>query len=114
MKLKIDKQGAESISNYFMHTIIMIVDARVRESKHNQNEYLGAKLLRSILQEVDFIFKRKLLTQAKDYKIKLTDAEGIVLLKFLLEFPIPGNEITSPWLHNLRNNVTLQLDKQIN
>lgn len=111
MKLKINKQGAESISTYFMVTIILLADVRIRDSRHNQNEYLGAKLLRAILHDVDVIFKRKLLTQAKDYKIKLTDAEGIVLLKFMLEFPIPPGQF---WLQNLRNNVTSQLDKQIN
>jgi hypothetical protein len=111
MKLKISKQGAESVSTYFMPTIMMMANMRVKESEHAQIELLSAKLLRAILEDVDIIFKKKLLTQAKDYKIKMNDACGIVLLKFLLEFPVPENQF---WLHNLRQNVTDQLHKQIN
>ncbi len=110
MKLKISKQGTESISSYFMPTIILFADVRIRENANCESDLLGAKLLRSILHDVDIVFKRKLLTLAKDYKIKMSDAQGIVLLKFLLEFPIPEGQF---WLQNLRNNITAQLHKQI-
>ena len=109
MKLKIDRQQLNDLSIYFLPFMLQLVEARLRQDKGTEQEFLD-KICRSILVDIDTMFKRKLLTLQVKFKIHFTEAEGIVLLQFLLKFPIPGDHF---WRNNLRNQIIQQLHKQL-
>src|SRR5687768_12351483 len=110
MKLKISRQHADAISSQFMPHILVLHDARLRETVNNPNEQLINKILKSILCDLDIMFKRRMLTKTRVFTIDFSDAQGIVFYMCMLSFPVPSHQI---YLHNLRNQVVQELHKQI-
>jgi|ERR1035437_2667971 hypothetical protein len=104
MRLEINRQYLEDLSKHFLPYMIMVCEANLEGT-----DSILYKLSKSILTDIDIIFKRKLLTVQKKFCIKMKDAEGLIFKRFMLEFPIPSDHF---WRNNLRNQIILQLDKQ--
>lgn len=109
MKLKLSRQYLEDLSNYFMPFMLKSIESRRRLNEGTENELLD-KICYSVLCDIDLILKRKQLTMQKKFSISLKESEGVILMKGLLNFPIPAEQF---WRCNLRNQLVEQLDKQI-
>lgn len=109
MKLKLSRQYLEDISLNFMPVMIMTAEARIRMNKGTELETLD-RICLSVLQDIDLAFKRKRLTMQHKFSITFSEAEGIIFMKGLLNFPIPAEHF---WRLNYRNQIVEQLDKQL-
>lgn len=109
MKLKLSRQYLEDLSNYFIPFILRVVEARIHENVGTDSALLDI-ICRSTMETIDVMFKKKLLTDQQKFKLKFTEAEGIIFMKLLLQFPIPADHF---WRNNLRNQIVEQLDKQL-
>jgi hypothetical protein len=109
MVIKISRHYLEDLSNYFLPIMLKMTEARARVNEGTELEDLY-KISYSVLNDIDLMFDRKNLTLQKKFTIRLKDAEGIILYKMLLNFPIAGDDV---WRVLLRNQIVEQLDKQI-
>lgn len=113
ISLKLSRDRARCIEEVMFPLIRATAELHVREKLQiigqYENEYLTAKILLTLIAEVDVIFKRKLLGQAKEFKFNFNDAQAITFYKFLMNHPIGPVEI---YLLNLRQHVCQILHKQ--
>lgn len=109
MQLKIDRQYLEDLSSYFMPFMLKTVASQARLHEGTETELLD-KICYSVLKDIELTLARKKLTLQKKFTIKLKEAEGIIFMKGLINFPLPPEHF---WRHNLRNQIIEQLDKQI-
>lgn len=109
MKLKLSRQYLEDLNNYFMPFMLKAVESRARINEGTENELLD-KICYSVLQDIFLALRRKELTMQQKFSINLKEAEGIIFMKGLLNFPIPADQF---WRQNLRNQIVEQLDKQL-
>lgn len=108
MKLQIERQQLDDLSTYFLPFMLKVIDSQLLQNKGTDLEFSN-KVLKSILSDVDLIFKRKVLCRQRKFQITFKEAEGLVLMYFLLRFPIPADH----WYRlNLRNQLVEQLHKQ--
>lgn len=83
----------------------------VEGADKTSTEYLAARLIVSLLDEVELLLKKKLInTTKKNISIKMSDAAGIALYKMLLRLPVAADE----WYFNHVRNAWIEaLDRQI-
>ena len=105
MHLELNRQYLEDLDKYFLPYMIMVCDANL----NGTDNYLF-KLSKSILSDIEIIFKRKLLTMQKKFTIKMKEAEGLIFYKFMMEFPLHPDHY---WRQLLRNQIIEQLNKQL-
>jgi hypothetical protein len=74
---------------------------------NSNGERLTVKVLNCLLQEVDLVFKKKLInTTGQTINVKLTEAQAIALYKSLLKMPVSPDQsylymILTQWIHLL-------------
>ena len=101
MKLKIDRGQARSVQQRFFPYLVQLCDMRIRDTK-NEQDLLIAKLVRSVLTDVQIKFDRKLIGFAERFTFKFTDSESIVLYKLLMLLPLDAKDV---WLTQLRQYI---------
>lgn len=109
MVLKINRQYLEDLTSYFMPFMLKALESRRRIDEGTEIELLD-KICYSVLQDIYIVFQRKKLTLQQKFTIRFKDAEGIIFMRGLLNFPLPADQF---WRQNLRNQIIEQLDKQI-
>ncbi len=109
MQLKINRQYLEDLSSYFMPFMLKTIESKARLHEGTEMELLD-KICYSVLKDIELTLARKKLTLQRNFSIKLKDSEGIILMKGLINFPLPPDHF---WRHNLRNQIIEQVDKQI-
>ena len=109
IKIKIDLQQLEDLTNFFIPLMIRGLESRIAENKGNDFEMLYRVSL-SVLKDVHRIFRQKELTVARTFKITLTEAQALILMKLLLQFPLRPDDY---WRLNLRNHIVELLDRQL-
>lgn len=72
--------------------------------------YLSVRIVQCCFLELKKIIARRLLSDAKKFKLKITNAQGITFYKLLLILPLDPAEV---WLHTLRQQIITQLDPQL-
>ena len=107
--LKINRQCLEDLCGFFLPVMMEMLEARMRIEKGTEYEYF-IRVSLSVMQAVEKMLMRKYLTESFNFKIKFSEAEAIILMKLLLQFPLPADHF---WRQNLRNNIVEQLHKQL-
>lgn len=112
--INIQRNFAEYTRDQIFNYINLWKNTQLQNVAHLQKssgEYLTVRLINSLLQNVEYAFKRKLfLTAGKKVKISLNDAEGIALYKILLITPIDAKNI---WAIAAINSLIEMIDQQI-
>jgi hypothetical protein len=108
--LRTYRQHVETASTYFFPYINEAKRTRLNnlQNQHiTSEEYFSAVVINTLLDDVEFIFDKKLITtKSQKLKFELSDAEGIVLYKTLLNLPLPReqiyfNQVRMEWLASL-------------
>lgn len=74
-------------------------------------EYLTARLINSLLTDVQLLFKKKLInTNCKIIKIIMSEAQAISFYKMLLTLPVPADHF---YFNRIRNAWIEILDQQL-
>lgn len=107
--LKISRQQLEDLCGYFLPVMIMMIEANVRSHEGIESQ-LGFRVSLSVMKDIENLLMRKYLGCSNKFKIKFSEAQAIILVQMLIDFPIPSGEF---WRINLRNNIVEQLHKQI-
>jgi hypothetical protein len=77
-------------------------------------EYLQAVVINCLLEEIETIFKKKLVnTSSEKVAVKLTDAQGVLFYQVLTHMPLDGekwyeNQIRNRWLEDLDQEIIRQ------
>lgn len=107
--LKINRQALEDLCRHFLPLMVQFCEAQVRTYKGTEFEMLH-RMSRSLMNDISKQLWRKQLTESKKINLKFSEAEAIILMHKLIEFPIPGEII---WRNNLRNHLVGELHKQL-
>jgi len=107
--LKINRQHLEDLCGYFLPVMMQMLDARALIERGTEYEYL-LRIGVSVMKDVEKKLMKKYLTESFKFKIKFSEAEAIILMKLLLQFPLSSVDF---WRLNLRNNIVEQLHKQL-
>lgn len=108
-KLKMERQHLEDMCAYFLPLMDKILASRLAIFQGTEHE-ISYRVTYSIFCGVHKDFKRKQLNELKKVCMKYSEAEAIVFMQLLLQFPIPADHF---WRMNLRNNFVDQLHKQL-
>lgn len=102
ISLKFHRDQARCIEENFLPLMLKFAELKLRETQNSTDDFLNAKILLTLINEVNIIFKRKLLTQAIKFHFKFNDAQAITFYKFLMNHPVPPSQF---YLNNLRQHV---------
>ncbi len=108
--LKLKRDQARCIDDYFFPYMIAVAVMKMNNAGKLSDEYLNAKVLYTLIIEVEKIFRRKLASEANKFNFKLNDAQGITFDKFLMNHPMNAEEF---YLNHLRQHIIDVLFKQI-
>lgn len=107
--LKINRQWLEDLCGYFLPFMTQMLDSKVQTFRGSDTEAFY-RVCSSVMNDLEKLLIKKYLAESNKFKIKLTEAQAILLLKLMLQFPIPADHF---WRINLRNNIVDQLDRQL-
>lgn len=101
--LRTYRQYVETAVTYFFEYIELYKQTRLNnlvQKNLEADDYLSAVIINEILDEIEWLFDKKLVT-TKSHKLKFefTNAQGIVLYKTLLALPLPKEQI---YFHKIR------------
>jgi hypothetical protein len=108
--LRTYRQYVETATVYFFQYIELYKQTRLNNLVQNNlqaDDYLSAVVINCILEEIEWLFDKKLVTtKAEKIKFEFTDAQGIVLYKTLINLPLPKdqvyfNQIRQEWIQLL-------------
>lgn len=85
-------------------------EARTKLYDNQEAEYWNSKIVGYVLEQVERIFAKKLLTKTQFFKINLEPAEAVTLYRFLFNYPIPHEY---RWKIIQRQFIVEQLYKQM-
>ena len=112
--LSTTRQFAEFANTTMFVYIDLLKKTQLKNVKHlskTSDEYLKVRLFNCLIEEVDLLFKKKLInTTGKTINIKMSDAAGIALYKALLALPVPRDHF---YFNRVRNLWIEILDRQI-
>lgn len=112
--IKTNRQDLETVGIYFIPFIKEWKQTNlnnIKDSNMHGGEFLLAVAINCIVDENLLLIKKKLInTSSTNQKIKLTDAQAVVLYRLLIILPIPAVEF---YFNKLRNEWIEQLDRQL-
>lgn len=112
--LKTNRQDLETVRNYFLPFIRLWKQTNlnnIRDTNMHGAEFLLAVAINCIVDENVLLIQKKLLnTSSANQKIKLTDAQAVVLYRLFIVLPLPAQEF---YFNKLRNEWIEQLDRQL-
>lgn len=110
MILKTDRQDARSMQQYFFPYLTEFCKTSILNAGSDTEKKLTAKMIASIFELVKQRVDKKLCTHSENFKLKFSDAEGIVLYKLLSSLPLPDQQF---YLIQLRQNTINHFHKLI-
>ena len=112
--IKCSRQEAEVILQHFFPVINLYKQTRLNNVSHMDRlseQYLGAVIINSLLEETERIFRNKVYSSAiKKFTFNFTDAQAVVLYKSLMVLPIDSAKI---YFVVLRNQWIEALDQSL-
>jgi hypothetical protein len=110
--LKITRDEARELVDFFFPLLDEICQVRIRDAKVSKDDDAGmvGRMVLCLFRQVDHAFKKKLLTKQKTFTIQLSEAEGICLYQLLMAFPIDERMEYEIWL---RQKITDFLDGHV-
>jgi hypothetical protein len=101
--LRTYRQYVETAVTYFFEYVDLYKQTRVNnlvQKNLQADDYLSAVVINCILDEIEWLFDKKLLTtKAQKIKFEFSDAQGIVFYKTLLALPLPKDQV---YFHQIR------------
>lgn len=110
MKLKLTRDEARCIQQHFLPYMIQVCQMKCRADQSNEDALLLAKVVRCTMYDIGRMFDRRLNGFGKKFVFNFREAEGIILYKMMLAFPVKAEEF---WHQIIRNSVIDILCKQI-
>lgn len=104
MKLRVNRQILEDLCNHFMPYMLLLAASKIEPGD------LYNRMCKSILNDIEIMMKRKLLTRPAMFTISFKEHEAIAFMQFLGDV---GIEPTQFWRVNMRQQVIDQLHKQL-
>ncbi len=86
---EINRQTVEWLYRECFPLMKQMNDARMQLYDNQEPEYWNSKIVGYVLDQVERIFVKKLLTKSQFFTIKLEPAEAVTLYRFLFNYPIP-------------------------
>ncbi len=109
IKFTLPRDATNEVSNFFP-LWLMICDSRL-QSKNESEEYrLSWTLFRCIIQQIKCKFDKRQAAFAQYHIYTLTQAEGVIMMEFLVKHPIPPEQF---YLRNLRQSLIDIIHAQI-
>lgn len=108
---------AEAALLHFFPYLNLQKQTRLNDVAHlpiSSKEYLQAVVINCLLDEIETLFKRKLVnTTGAKVKITFTDAQGVLFYQVLTHMPIDGeklyqNMVRNQWLEDLDQEIIRQ------
>lgn len=109
IELKLERQQFDDLCGYFLPLMMDFCDSRVLMYEDTDQEF-AHRVCRSVMEGVERMFMKKQLSDSRKIKLKLTEAEALITMQLLVNFPLPEDHI---WRHNLRNHIIHTIDKQV-
>jgi len=110
MILRTDRQDARSMQQYFFPFLTEYCKTNILNAGNDLEKKLIAKMITGVFDLVKERVDKKLCTHSENFKLKFTDAEGIVLYKLLTVLPLPDQQF---YLIQLRQNTINHFHKLI-
>ena len=107
--IKLTRDEARTVQVNFCPFLESLCETKIRLAV-TEDERLLNMLVRSIFLEIFRSLSRKLLTDAKVFKLQLSEAEAITLYKLLAKLPI---EVSQVWCIKLRQMILDTLHYQL-
>ncbi len=107
----INRQTIEWIYRECFPVFKQFNDARTNLYDNKEAEYWNSKVVGYVLNQVENIFAKKLLTKGQFFKIILEPAEAVTLYRFLFNYPIDEKY---RWKIIQRQFIVEQLYRQMN
>ncbi len=108
--LKIERDDTRMLQENFFPYLSMLVNSKIKAAT-GSDDLLNWKIIRSLFTDIKKKVTRKLLTEAKRFTFKFSDAEGITVFQLLMVMPVTVEEI---YMQLLRTRVCDTLHKQMN
>lgn len=108
---------AEAALQSFFPFLNLQKQTRLNDVAHRSiasKEYLQVVVINCLLEEIETLFKKKLVnTTGAKVQLKLTDAQGVLFYQVLTHMPIDGerwyeNQIRNQWLQDLDQEIIRQ------
>lgn len=115
--LSTTRHYAEAALHHFFPFINHLKQTRLNDVAHAKmvsKEYLHVVVINCLLDEIEHLFRKKLVnTKGGKIKLQFSDAQGVLLYQFLLNMPIDEKEIfqnmvRSQWLVDLDQAIIAQ------
>ena len=107
----VNRQAIEWIVRECFPLMKQMNEGRMRLYDNQEAEYWNSKIVGYVLDQVEKIFLKKLLTKSMFFKINLEPAEAVTLYRFLFNYPIPEEY---RWKVIQRQFIIEQLYRQMN
>lgn len=99
--IPLQRDQARAVQQNFCPYLERYCEAKIKTAV-SEDERLIYMIIRSLFLDVYKMISKKLLTDAKQFKFKLSEAEAIALYKLLIAFPIKVDQF---WYVNLRQTI---------
>jgi len=96
--VKLERDEARAMETYFFDFIKQIIHYS-KKIADSDNEKILQHLIGDQFEQIELLFKKKLLNKSNKLHFNFTDSQAIILYKFLFNFPIDSKEV---WLQMLR------------
>lgn len=114
LSLSTYRQDLEAAEKYFFPFIIEWKQTNLNnltDSNMQGGPFLFAVAVNCLIDEVILMMRKKLInTSSQQFKLKFTDAQGVIFYRSLLILPIPAQQF---YLNKVRNEWIEQLDRQL-
>lgn len=101
--LRTYRQYVETATVYFFQYIVLYKQTRLNnlvKRDMEADDYLSAVVVNCIIDEIEWLFDKKLVTtKSEKIKFEFSDAQGVVLYKTLLAMPLPEDQV---YFHQIR------------
>lgn len=99
--IPLQRDQARAVQQNFCPYLERYCETKIRTAV-SEDERLIYMIIRSLFLDVYKMICKKLLTDAKHFKFKLTEAEAIAMYKLLIALPIQADQF---WYCNLRQTI---------
>lgn len=109
IKLSLTRDQTKTIAD-FIPLWLMICDSKLIGKIDTENYRLSWTLFKSIIEELQKQFDKRLFSFSKNHRFNFTRSQAIILNEFLLKHPIAADQF---YLHQLRQLVINTIHPQI-
>lgn len=110
ISIKLTRDEARLFQQTFFPFMIASAKTKALQAASGDLDQLSARILLSLLEEVELVFKRKLLTRSNKFSFSFTDACAIAFYVFLMKQPIADYHV---YVLQLRQRVCNNIYKQL-